>query len=530
MGTESAPGDGGERRANVRINRVLAVEIVGEDPSLRRFVVDISATGFRMVSEKRPQAGDWVKVRLLPKNLDAFIVTARVIWVREVGSSGLFEAGYQLDEVESAEAFDNFLRYLDSERLLIAPQGAPSLSFEEQMQLGSITSVELKRLGVLARICELFNSSYNLSEVMEMVLRVLVEATGAERSLLLLDRGGPELEVPVAYGLDAEPNRKYSTNVVERVMGSKEPLLSVDVSRDERLRGSTSLRLLGTRSILCVPVRTQTRDFGLLYLDNAVRAGVFTEAELQLCSIIAGLAAAALERAEYFSRLVQGEKMAALGTMMAGIVHELRNPLCSIIAVGELLKEQDRELAGTLVEEALRCRDLVGQLMDTARTDTGGYGPVDLAELVRSTLVLVGKQFQACAVELEVSLDESVPAVQGNADHLRQVLINLLSNALYEVRRQEGGRVEVRLLEQEGSVLLVVGDNGSGIPPHNLTRVFDPFFTTKPRGEGTGLGLAITHRIVADHGGSINAVTRAAGGALFTVELPASASQQQQAG
>ncbi|MGE0491438.1 MAG: ATP-binding protein [Vulcanimicrobiota bacterium] len=506
-----------ERRANIRLNRVLAIEFVASDDSIRRFVVDVSATGVRVVSEEELPVGTTHSIRLHPKGSPLIEATARVVWCEELLTGGLFEVGLEFDEVDSLEVFQHLLDYLDRERL----QGGDArvLALRDQLHLRDITATELERLAVLARISQLFSSSFTLQEVMDRVLQVLVEATGAERSLLLLDRGGDQYEVPAACGLAPEPDRRYSRRVTDQVHQSGQPLLLLDVSNDARFAQSSSLKIMGTRSVLCVPVRSEEKEFGLLYLDNSARAGVFTEVELQLASIIAGLAAAALERAEYFSKVVHGQKMAAVGSMMAGIMHELSDPLCSILAIGELLRSQGEELAPDLIEQAARCRDLVHKLLETARNQQSEVERIDLAELVRDTTSLMASQFQVQRVGLDVACEKC--SVLGNLDRLRQVVINLLSNALHETKARPEGLVEVRVFERHEIAYLVVGDNGEGVPPQNMSRIFDPFFTTKPRGQGTGLGLSIANKAVVDHGGRIVLESREGGGALFTVELPA---------
>ncbi|MBI3927142.1 MAG: HAMP domain-containing histidine kinase, partial [Armatimonadetes bacterium] len=210
--------------------------------------------------------------------------------------------------------------------------------------------------------------------------------------------------------------------------------------------------------------------------------------------------------------------------------HELNNPLTSILCLGELLQEQSAgELLDSLVQEAGRCRKLVADLLQVARKEQAEMAPVQLGEVVESTLPMIRKQFDKDGVELEVESSSDLSPVLGNPDHLRQVVLNLLSNALSAVGQQGHGKVELRVIERGGRVLLVVGDNGPGIQPRDLGRIFDPFFTTKAAGEGTGLGLSILQKIVTDHRGTVQVSNRAGGGALFTVELPIAAVEPAEA-
>ena len=458
-------------------------------------------------------------MRLEPTGLEPVEGLASVVWIRQVADSGLYELGFELDEVLSPAAFDKLLRYIDKERVLEKARHRPHLTLKDHMEIGELSPGELNRLSVLARICELFNSTFEFHEIMNRVLQVLVEATGAERSMLLLDLGGSTMDVPALYGIDDEPSTEYSKKVVDNVLDSGQPLLSLDVSNDARLHDSNSLRMLGTRSILCVPVRTRRRDFGLIYLDNSVRAGAFSQNDLQLAAVIGGLAAAALERAEMFSEKVQGEKMAAVGTMMAGIVDELSLPLNSIFTIGEQLLRRGEGLADPLLQQTRRCRSLVNQLMDTSSNEEMEMSPIPLDGVVAATLERVEPQFRAVGIQLIRELGGEA-IVLGNAEQLRQVFLNLLSNAYDAVEECEQPQVGVRLLVRDGIALLVVADNGSGIETDDLHRVFDPFFSTKAGGEGTGLGLSVSRKIVLEHGGKIEVAPSASGGALFKVTLP----------
>ncbi|MBI3927756.1 MAG: GAF domain-containing protein, partial [Armatimonadetes bacterium] len=316
-----------ERRANVRLHRVLAIEVEHDGEFRRLFAVDVSASGFRVAGEFPLPRGASLRIKLHLRSGPSVEGIAKAVWTQAL-ELGLYQSGCEFEQLASPEDFKSLLNYIERERLTGDAAPPQELELEAQVALRDLTSREVDRLAVLARICELMNSSYQFHEVWERVLRVAVEATGAERGLLLLDRGGTEMEVPVAHGTspDSPAGLNYSRSVVDQVMKSGQPLLSLDAMRDERLARSTSLKVLGTRSILCVPMSSRERNLGLIYLDNSIRAGVFTDVDLQLASVIAGLAAAAVERTEYFSQLLQNEKMAAMGTMMAGIVHELNNP------------------------------------------------------------------------------------------------------------------------------------------------------------------------------------------------------------
>ena len=517
-----------ERRANVRLNRVLAIGIGTDDkgPLRSTVAVDLSLGGFQVAASFGLELDRIVPVRLHLTNLVAVEGTAKVVWCENM-DMGLFRIGCQFEEMRSEADFQRLFRYVDKEHLNVGglpPESDPTLELATQVTLRSMTEDELDRFAVLARISELLNGCYDLQELLDRALKVTVEATGAERGIMLLTRGGTDYETPAFHAMTCTENRAFSRSVVEQVLSSGKPLLSLDAQRDERLTSSTSLRVMGTRSVLCLPIATRARCLGTIYLDSSIRAGALTQSDLRLGTVIAGMAASAIERAESFALLVQREKMAAIGTLTAGFLHEINNPLSSIMTIGELLRmDYPGPLSDDLLSEAQRCRRLVRDLLRLSRQEPVELGSVDLRPVIDSAVTAVRPELEALKVDLKLEIDPDLPPIQGHADHLRQVVLNLLSNAAFAAGHpRQGGQVEVRLRRSGQELQLIVADNGPGIAPENLDKLFDPFFTTKGPEEGTGLGLSIIARIVSEHGGTAVAGNRTGGGAVFTVNLPIS--------
>ena len=254
------------------------------------------------------------------------------------------------------------------------------------------------------------------------------------------------------------------------------------------------------------------------------------QSDLDLLRIIADLASAAIERARYFSHLMQSEKLSALGTLVAGITHELNSPLTVIMGFASVLKTRldpqsdEWDMVERMHGESVRCRNLVRQMLSFSRADEEAPRKrTDLGALVGACARLLRTDFRDAGADLVVDVAERLPEVELNTDQWTQVLLNLLTNALQAVseqREERRGRVTVRLVGSSERLRIVIGDNGPGIARNHLRRIFDPFFTTKPAGQGTGLGLSITHGIVTDHGGTITAANDPNGGAIFVIELP----------
>jgi signal transduction histidine kinase len=511
-----------ERRSNVRLSRILAVALEAGGRELDCVAVDLSVTGFQVAVACELDPGQIVSARLHLARHSQVAVTAQVIWCDRLSHS-MFRVGFQIEEVSSREDFERLCGYVEKERLSASgvPEGTTqALDLSTQISLRTMSDAEIERFSSLAKISEMLNSSTNLEELLVKALQIMVESTGAERGLILLDLENPDLDSPLFHTKADNENRGFSQSVVDRVKESRAPLLSLDAQRDERLSSSSSLRVMGTRSVLCVPIQSRDRDLGTIYLDNSIRAGALNQTDLKLATILAGMVVSAIERAEGFAELVQKEKLASIGTLTASFLHELSNPLTAILGLGEMLNsEVGGEMTQLLVDEARRCEHLVSDLLRFSRKESVEMTAVDLSDVVRKTVSTVAAESRLQKVDVRVDLIEG-PSVLGSSGQLRQIVLNLLTNAIQAASHSSGGKVEIWGKPRLKDYLLVVADNGPGVPEGHLSKIFDPFFTTKGPGQGTGLGLSIIARIVNEHNGTVKAENRAGGGALFQVTLP----------
>jgi two-component system NtrC family sensor kinase len=223
--------------------------------------------------------------------------------------------------------------------------------------------------------------------------------------------------------------------------------------------------------------------------------------------------------------LVQAEKLAALGQLAAGVAHELNNPITAVIANIQLLQREldpdrvDMESVELIEQAGKRAQRVVRALLDFARQEVEEFHLVDVNHTIEQALSLVERQWERAHVEIIRDLSSSRLEVDGNADHLQGVWLNLLVNA-YDALEGKPGRVNVQSRKQGNYVMVRVEDNGVGIDPGDLKRIFEPFFTTKAPGKGTGLGLATSFRIIEQHQGKIEVDSSPGSGTLFTVRLP----------
>jgi len=281
-------------------------------------------------------------------------------------------------------------------------------------------------------------------------------------------------------------------------------------------------------------------------VDNKFQEREITEEDIQALTMFASEACLAMENASLYESLeealgkvrktqdllVQSEKLAALGEMAARISHEIKNPLTVIggfaarLARGEKGGQKDHpptaRYAEIILKEVRRLERTVQQTLYFSREMMPALRPVDINAEIREVLAIFRDELEEAGIEKVVELSEEVPEIHVDPDQIRQVLWNLVSNAVQAMG--EGGKLTlVTRPSREGEgdgVVFLVGDTGGGIPHDVVHNIFNPFFTTKPK--GTGLGLPIVHAIVQNHGGTIQLDNREGEGVTFSVFLPRS--------
>src|SRR5665213_1367105 len=226
------------------------------------------------------------------------------------------------------------------------------------------------------------------------------------------------------------------------------------------------------------------------------------------------------------AQLIQSKKLSAVGEFVAGVAHELNNPLAAVMGFSEILKDtgaddkHHRHLE-MIFKSAQRCQKIVQSLLSFARRHQPERKPVAVNKLVEDVIEIVAYQLRTSNVEVKLGLAPQLPVLLADGHQIQQVMINLINNARQAIEaHQPSGKISVTT-ETDGQVIrIAVHDNGPGISPENLKRIFDPFFTTQGVGKGTGLGLSLCYGLIKEHGGSITPASQPGKGTTFTIELP----------
>jgi signal transduction histidine kinase len=227
------------------------------------------------------------------------------------------------------------------------------------------------------------------------------------------------------------------------------------------------------------------------------------------------------------SQLVQKEKLATLGHLVAGAAREIEHPLSAIMHYSEQLwsrpqlSDEQNKLLRKIIHQAQRTRDLVANLLSFAQQAPGEKSQVDLSMLLQRGVQMLEARYSGGKIRVEMAIAAGLPRVRGNVNQIFQIFVEITENAMDALQGAGGGVLKISAEEQGDDVVIQFSDSGPGI--REPERVFDPFYTTKPIGKGTGLGLSVVYGVVQDHGGNIVCQNKPEGGALFIVRLPVTA-------
>lgn len=334
--------------------------------------------------------------------------------------------------------------------------------------------------------------------------------------------------------------------MVGRAISNGKPYISKDIHND-----LCDLGLPVTEKPLamaCAPLVSRDVTVGILWTGSMQP---FNEQDISLLTAVANMTANAIHRQSLHDdletqiealrsaqvRLVQSEKLAAVGELVSGVTHELNNPLTAVLLYAQLLQQHDippdmARLADKIASEALRAASIVRGLLDFARQRPSERKLTPINQVIEKCLDLVAYELRANSIQWDVDLSPDLPQTLVDPHQLQQVLINIINNAwqamsgvrkpgLLHVATAVGSSTfYTKRLGEPKMIRITIQDDGPGIPQDMLSSIFDPFFTTKPEGEGTGLGLSICHGIIAEHGGHIWAESELGHGATFFIELP----------
>ncbi len=411
-------------------------------------------------------------------------------------------------------------------------------------------SLESERLGAVIEKCTLINSTLNIAEVLDTIMKYANHVTNSAAStLMLLDEETGELVFSIPTGPKSDKLTDIRIPAGEGIAGSvvasEQHLLIPDVSKDPRFYGKVDEKSgYETKSILCVPLMAKSKLIGVLEVINKTDGNPFTEEDAMLLNFFASQAAVAIENTRYYGELkrkyeeekeiqekfVESEKLRALGLMTTGIAHDFNNMLAIItgnIDLIEIEEDKDKILKKVQIikKTARDSAKTIRRLQKYARTksDELELQAVKLNDLVREAIELSTPMWKdvvhakGISVEIVDTLTEDDPIILGDDTDLREAIINMIFNSVDAMPK--GGRIHTATYTNNESVYLDVSDNGTGMTEETKYRMFDPFFTMKGL-DHSGLGMSMLYGTIKRHNGAINVKTTLGKGTTFTISFP----------
>ncbi len=403
---------------------------------------------------------------------------------------------------------------------------------------------ENEQLLILSGVGKTVVSLMDLEELLSCVVEAGVYVTGAEEGfLLLVDSESKDLYLRAGRNLGEAEARGFRIKVRDSLAGqvvqTRQPVRRGGKGTGRDFKVKTGYYV---KSLLHVPLLLRREVIGVLSVDNQSSDREFTEHDEHLLSALADYAAISIENATLYNELrkrmddlkrsqrelLESSKLAAVGTLAAGVAHEFNNLLAAILGHAQLgLMSDDmdeiKEALRVVVTSVDKAKWISSNLLAFARREEPVMELADVTEAIESPLRLMEGDLRRANIEL-VRNYSAIPPIVCDSSQISQVCLNLLTNAR-DAMFPKGGTLTVEIKRDPNDVVIAFTDTGSGVPDHVMDRLFEPFVTTKgPLGggplAGTGLGLSVSYGIVKNHGGTIEVETRAGRGSTFTVRLP----------
>ncbi len=396
------------------------------------------------------------------------------------------------------------------------------------------------------------NSTLDLDEQLNLVMDTIIRVTEAERGfLMMVDQRTGDLTQRVSRNLDSiditDRDLEISRSVIRRAAETGQAILTFNAQEDPRFSGNVSVADYNLRSILCVPLAVQEETIGIIYLDNRAKEGVFTDSDRDLAVAFANQSAVAIEKAQLIKSLeTANERLRRVDELKSEFIvrisHELRTPMTAIqgyldlFAAGMVgtLDGMQQKFISTIRTNAARMTGLINHLIDLASAEKGEFDlefmAVDIAVIIDKVLVEMKPRFEVKQLQLTTNLPSTLPFIYGSPDRVKQIVYNLVDNAVKFT--YEGGYIEVnaKVANAYGEkhsndyVLVSVIDNGVGIAHQDQPLVFDNFFRADNplsiEAGGAGVGLAVAKALVEAHGGHIWLESELYKGSAFHFTLP----------
>jgi signal transduction histidine kinase/ActR/RegA family two-component response regulator len=413
----------------------------------------------------------------------------------------------------------------------------------------------VNKLSTLSEMTELVSRIPDIKEVLQLVLKRTMAAVNAKiGSIMILDDDSQTLRIAAAQGLDDSVISNTTVRVGEEIAGkvvqTGEPVLVENLEEDARFHKANHPKY-ETSSFISMPLRAHWRILGVLNLAKKGDKRAFSESDMNFLTTLLGHIGFALQNAKLLQQakdsatrlqqaydqqtqqldqarqqVIRSDKLSALGQLIAGVAHELNNPLTTVIGRTEIMLGQTedektvRDLEQILTQ-GQRAAKVVKNLLSFARETSPEKQLSDINEILNNALEILEYDFRVSNIEVKAQLDPELPQTMADANQMQQVFVNIINNAQQAMKEKDKpGRLTVQTMRHADRLRVEFTDTGPGIPLIQQEHILEPFYTTKSESKGTGLGLSISYGIVRAHGGNIAFRSSEGEGSTFVVDLP----------
>jgi signal transduction histidine kinase/CheY-like chemotaxis protein/Na+-transporting methylmalonyl-CoA/oxaloacetate decarboxylase gamma subunit len=413
----------------------------------------------------------------------------------------------------------------------------------------------VNKLSTLSEMTELVSRIPDINEVLQLVLKRTMAAVNAKiGSIMILDDESQTLRIAAAQGLDDSVISNTTIRVGEEIAGkvvqTGEPVLVENLEKDARFHKANDPKY-ETSSFISMPLRAHWRILGVLNLAKKGDKRAFSESDMNFLTTLLGHIGFALHNARLLQQakdsairlqqaynqqsqqldqarqqVIQSDKLSALGQLIAGVAHELNNPLTTVIGRAEIMlgQTEDEKTVRNLEQiltQGQRAAKIVKNLLSFARETSPEKQLSDINKILNNVLEIMEYDFRVSNIEVKAQLDPELPQTMADANQMQQVFVNIVNNAQQAMKEKDKpGGLTVRTTHHADRLRVEFTDTGPGIPLDQQEHILEPFYTTKSESKGTGLGLSISYGIVKAHGGNIEFRSSEGEGSTFVVDLP----------
>lgn len=483
-----------ERRSQSYSLGLLPAQMTYENgDSFSIFLMGLKPSGCRAILGQS-QLPSQVQLKISLPDAEQVLLQARTKVSKEI-SSKRWLINFDLFEFPNENQERKLLAHLNEVQ-------AEDESLEHQA-LKLLGDDEIRRLSRLVEASRALNPCLDYLQAIEQVVDVTRRALGAERALFLVDRGEDDVSLEVARGKGVESRGLgFSTTVTKKVLETREPLLSLDAQTDTNLEGVQSLQMLGTVSVVCVPLISKTCCFGLLYLDNSMSRGIFQQADLAMATILADLATTALEKNRRHQSAVQAQAVKSTKNVVSSLTSELLPSL-------QALERLNADASDEVRRQLSRCLEVVNKVLPHVRSGRRVRTRTNLMDV-----------FEDIALDFEDNVEFPLCPVDGWPELVLdlEALSQIVVGTLVAAGAKQGLPVKLFISGRQAVLKLSFLSPNQKLTSQDYRKAFLPF---------GGLGLNETQRLVHKNGGLLRVHPNLEGGHIFTVELPTAPTQRQ---